>query len=267
MSTASPDAGACALVILSCDAYRDLWAPCLALHRRYWPDCPYPTFLVSEARAVEDDRVRPLCAGPGLAWSDVVRWALERLAHEHVLLMLDDFFLTRPVRTDVVEARRAELAARRGAYLRLVPWPRPTAPVSGSASLGEHEAGAPFRASLQAAFWRRDVLLELLARGESAWEFEQRGSARSTAIAAPFYSTRAPVLHYVGVLLRGTWSPEGLRLCRKEGLAIDRSARRALSPRERVARGRIYLRLVARGPLSWRLRRALRRLAGRGRRP
>jgi hypothetical protein len=134
--------------------------------------------------------------------------------------------------------------------------------VPGSGDLGEHEPSAPFRASLQAALWRRDVLVELLAPGESAWEFERNASARSVAIPAPFYSTRAAVVHYIGVLLRGKWSPEGIRLCRREGLPIDRSARRALSPRERVARGRIYLRLVARGPMSWRLRRALRRLAG-----
>ena len=42
------DPADCALVISSCDKYQDLWNPSLALHRRFWPDCPYPTFLMSE---------------------------------------------------------------------------------------------------------------------------------------------------------------------------------------------------------------------------
>jgi hypothetical protein len=212
---------------------------------------------VSETRAVEDREVQPLCAGPGLAWSDVARWALGRLEHEHVLLMLDDFFLAAPVATHAIEAKRAELAARGGACLRLAPWPRPTRSIPGTTNLGEHERGAPFRASLQAALWRREVLLELLRRGESAWDFERDGSERSRAVPAPFYSTWTPLMRYVAVLLRGKWSPEGIRLCRREGLAPDLAARPALSPRERIARGRRYLRLVARGPISWRLRRAL----------
>jgi len=31
----SAASGTCALVILSCDGYRDLWIPCLTLYRRY----------------------------------------------------------------------------------------------------------------------------------------------------------------------------------------------------------------------------------------
>lgn len=247
----------CALVILSCDAYQDVWSACLTLYRRYWPDCPYPRFFVSETRAPADPDVRPLRAGPGQAWSDMTRWALERIEHEHVLLMLDDYFLARPVRTAAIVAMQSELIARRAAYLRLAAQPRPTARVAGATNLGEHETGAPFRASLQAALWRRDALLEILAPGESAWEFERNGSRRSAAIPAPFLSTWRPVIDYVGVLLRGKWSPEGLRLCRREGLAIDPNTRGTLSPRERIARARRYLRLVARGPLAWRLRRAL----------
>jgi hypothetical protein len=250
----------CALVILSCDAYRDLWGPCLTLHRRYWPDCPYPTFLVSETRAVDEPGVQPLCAGARRAWSDVVRWALERLEHEHVLLVLDDFFLTRPVDTAMLEARRAELAARGGGYLRLVPWPQPTGVVAGARDLGEHERGAPFRASLQAAFWRRQTLLDVLTPGESPWQFETNASVRSAALTVPFYSTRITVLPYVPVILGGRWSPEGLALCRKEQLPVDLAVRRAMSPRERLARGRKLLKLVVTGPVAWRLRRRLQRL-------
>jgi hypothetical protein len=163
----------------------------------------------------------------------------------------------------VIEAMRSELITRKGAYLRLAAQPRPTARLAGVANLGVHEPGAPFRVSLQAALWRREALLDLLSPGESAWQFEVSGSERSARIAAPFYSTWTAVIDYVGVILRGRWSPEGLRLCRREGLPVDLAARRALSPRERIARGRGYLRLVVRGPLSWRLRRALRRAVGR----
>ncbi len=93
----------------------------MALYRRYWPDCPYPMFLASETAGIEDGRVRSLCAGAGLGWSEVVRVALEALEHAHVLLVLDDFFLSKPVSTVAVEALRARLEARGGACMRLAP--------------------------------------------------------------------------------------------------------------------------------------------------
>ena len=253
----------CALLIASCDAHRDLWPSCLTLYRRYWPDCPYPMHLASDVRAVQDERVRPLCAGPGLTWSEVMRSVLEPLEQEHVLLMLDDYFLAARVDHGVLEAARAELVRLGGAYLRLVPLPRPTRRVPGSHHLGEHEPGVPFRASLQAAFWRRSALLDLLRPGESPWDFERHGSRRSLALGLPFYSSRTHLIRYVGVLVQGQWSPEGIRHCRREGLPIDFTVRPPLSPRIRLERWRRYALLVARGPMSWRLRRALRQLAGR----
>lgn len=255
-------ATSCALVILSCDRYRDLWEPCLALYRRYWPDCPYPMFLVSETVGIEDERVRSLRAGAGLAWSDVVRVALGALDHEHVLLVLEDFLLTGPVPTVAVEAMRAELEVRRGAYMRLGPFPGPTGSMPGVRNFGEHLPGAPFRVSLQAAFWRRGVLLDLLEPGESPSDFEKHGSVRSVRIGAPFFAARRRVLPYLEVIKRGKWSPEGIALCRREGLPVDLTTRPRVGLRHQLRRLSWRLRLVATGPVSWRFRRKIRSLLG-----
>jgi hypothetical protein len=261
-STHAWDASDCALVILSWDGYRDLWEPCLTLYRRYWPDCPYPMFLVTGSGTVADPRVRTLPVGRGLAWSDGARVAITAVEHTYVLLMLDDFLLSGPVASEVVEARRLELDQRHGAYLRLVPLPRPTARVPGCPEIGEHEPGVPFRASLQAAFWRRSILLTLLAPGESPWEFEENASARSASIGAPFYTTRRAALPYVDALTHGQWLPRGRRLCRREGLPVD-PGRPSLPLRRRLARAAGHVRLALNGPMSWRLRRALRSTAAR----
>jgi hypothetical protein len=251
----------CALVIFSCDGYRDLWGPSLALHRRYWPDCPYPTFLVSETVPVEDHRVRPILVGAGLTWSEVARDALLALPHRDVLVMVEDFLLTGPVSSAAVEARRRSLHALGGVYLRLVPLPRPNRRVAGHPGIGEHERGSSFRASLQAAFWDRLTLLDLLRPDESAWEFEIKASVRSAAIAAAFYATWGFTLRYINAVVRGRWTPAGRRVCRREGLTID-PARPDVSLRWRVAGPMRLARLVARGPAAWRVRRALGLLSG-----
>jgi hypothetical protein len=104
------------------------------------------------------------------------------------------------------------------------------------------------------------VLLGLLRSGESPWDFERDGSIRSEAIPG-FYTARRPVLPYVEVLTRGKWLPRGLRLCRREGLTIDRS-RPVLPFWQRVDRVCGHVRLFRRGPMLFRLRRRLRHLTG-----
>lgn len=250
------DPADCALVIFSCDKYRDLWDPCLALHRRYWPDCPYPTFLVSETVPVEDPRVRPILGGAGLTWSEMALNALGTLPHRDVLFMIEDFFLTRPVSSAAVEARRRSLHALGGVYLRLVPLPRPNRRVAGHPGIGVHERGSRFRASLQAAFWDRRTLLDLLRPDESIWDFERAASLRSAAIVAPFYATWWFTLRYVNAVVAGRWTPVGRRVCRRETLTVDR-ARPDVTLRWRLAAPMRLARMAARGPVAWRVRKAL----------
>ena len=254
----------CALVVLSCDAYRDLWPACLELHRRYWPDCPYPRVLVSEtipfvAEFGAAPPPRSIRVGAGLTWSQLVASALRQIDEEYVLLMLDDFFLTRAIDSAAVEALRRDLVALGGAYLRLGSRPRPTRAVPGFPHLGEHERGFRFRTSLQPAFWRRDDLLGLLRPDESPWDFERDATRRSDDLDAPFFVARWRALPFIEALRGGRWYPRTLRLCRRENLAVDLTARGVLSTRQRLAWAGLHLRLTFSGPFSVRLRRFFRR--------
>ncbi len=146
--------------------------------------------------------------------------------------------------------------------MRLAPLPGPTGAVGGVREFGEHLPGAPYRASLQAAFLRRSLLLDLLRPGESPWDFEKYGSLRSVNIGAPFFAARRRVLPYLEVIKRGKWSSAGIALCRREGLPVDLATRPQVGPRDQLRRLVWRLRLVATGPVSWRLRRKIRRLLG-----
>jgi hypothetical protein len=175
--------------------------------------------------------------------------------------MLDDFFLTRAVDTGAVEAKRLQLERSQGMCLRLGPWPGPTTSLAWAPEIGEHEPGRPYRASLQPAFWRRRQLIELLAPGESPWEFEWAGSARADTLPHAIYASSRTALPFVEVVTQGRWFRHGLRLCRREGLPVDPS-RPALSFPAEVRRARTLWRRVLAGSRLFRLRRWLGHLIG-----
>lgn len=222
----------CAVLVPSCDAYSDLWAPFFFQFFRNWPDCPFPLHLGSDSLTFEDPRVRTITANAGRAWSDAVKVHLESIESPFVLMMLDDFFLKNRIQTSVIRAHLAELIALRGHCMRLIPRPAPDKRIPGKTEIGEISVKAPYRVSTQGAIWRRETLLSLLSKGESIWSFETEGTKRSTAMGGFFGTFRHVLTYRHHVVQRGKWFPhEALRFS-LNGSGIDLKARRVMSAKE-----------------------------------
>jgi len=215
------------LVVASHDGCADVWPAFFGQLFRLWPDMPYPLYLISNHLAFADPRVTALRVGDDLSWSQTLARGLEGLSSRFVLLMLEDFFLTAPVDTARVGRMHDAMVAKGAACLRLAPYPEPDAPCPDNPAIGVIEKGTPYRVSLQAAFWDRRLLLGLLRREESAWDFEVNGSRRSAAMSEPFLSVceGAAALPYRHVLRRGKLLPAAVRHFASLGMSFDLSKR------------------------------------------
>lgn len=235
----------CSLLILSTDRYADLWPLCTTLHRKYWPDCPWPRFIGSDTVPGSINGFISLGTGQkGLPWADSLQRILAQIDTQTILLMLDDFFLTGLVNTDRIVSLLDVMERHNAAYLRLVPHKRFMCSISTEKYIGEHQRGLPYRASLQAAFWNTRVLKELLVPSENPWQFELYAGLRSDLRKEPFLATYDQPLPYIDVLERGKWLPRGLRLCHKEGLRVDLGVRSRTTYRDMLRRIRTQI-------LSW----------------
>jgi hypothetical protein len=212
----------CSVLVVSCDKYRDLWTPFFTLFARYWPDCPMPVYLGTNCARLEHENVTTLNAGNDEAWSRRLRFFLQNLNSEYVLLLLEDFFLDRPVSSVEVDAQVRLLRSRDGTALRLFPNPPADYRRGG---MGVLHTRAAFRVSLQAAIWNRSRLLELLAGEESPWDFEIFGSQRSRVWPSGFYCVLKPVIHYRHVVERGEWFRSAARFYEPLNIGCNFAAR------------------------------------------
>jgi hypothetical protein len=224
------------ILVPSCDRYRDLWKPFMTLFRRHWPDCPYPVYFGSNHALYTEHDVTPLAIGDDITWTKGVRAMLEQIDSPTVLILLDDFFFRSKVDTAAIEGLFRDFERLGAAYLRLVPMPPPDQKMARFEHVGEIAPGAPYRASLQAAFWRKTDLLALLDDQENPWQMEVLGSRRSDAFERGFYSTWSPALDYYAGVVAGRWEPLGVAVCREQGVAIDLDARGVMSARENLTR-------------------------------
>jgi hypothetical protein len=217
---------ACSVLVVSCDKYKDLWTPFFTLFSRYWPDCEWPVYLGTNFAHPDVDYVRTIPAGEDEAWSKRLRFFLQQLTTEYVLLLLEDFFLDRPVSSDSIREHLKLLHSLDGASLRLFPNPYPDYVRKG---IGVIHPRAAYRVSLQASIWNRSRLLDLLVDEESPWQFETRATLRSRSLQAGFYCSPVPVIHYRHVLERGEWFRSQAQFYRAQNIGCNFQARPVMS--------------------------------------
>jgi hypothetical protein len=221
------------ILICSCDAYEDLWRPCINLFDRYWPHVPYPVFLGTETKSLAHPRVKSIQAGPGRHWSCGLRSWIESINSEYILLMLEDFFLRKPVIQSKISAALDFATSTNAHQVRLVPLPPPTRRRQADELFGECESGARYRVSTQAAIWRSESLLELLLPEENIWQFEHKGTERSLKHKSGHYAAYRPLLPYVGIIShhvveKGCWLSPEVALLKLRGVSCDFSKRPVL---------------------------------------
>ena len=220
------------VLVVSCDAYSDLWRPFFALFQQRWPDCPFPVYLGTNEQTFDHPRVTVLHSGPDRGWSLNLRHMLDDLGTDYVILFLEDFFLLRPVETDRF-VKLVQIGVEHSVgCLRIYSILPPPHPLHDRPGLGGFEAGDPYRVTLQVSLWRVETLHRLLHPGLTPWQFEVIGTRLSGSFVEPFWGVYRPPVVYDHVIEKGRWKPSGLALCKEVGLEIDLSRRPAFTVQE-----------------------------------
>lgn len=181
-----------------------------------------PVYLGTNSQTAALGGVRFLHAGADERWSWRLRFFLETIETDYVLLLLEDFFLDQTVSSSQFREQLNLLRVLDGTSMRLFPNPPADYIEQG---IGVLHSRAAFRVSLQAAIWNRARLLELLVDDESPWDFETSGSVRSQRHATGYFCSGKPVIHYQHVVERGEWFRFSAQQYSAQGIGCDFAAR------------------------------------------
>lgn len=226
----------CTVVVASCDKYADLIGPFATLWRKFWPDCPFETVLVTETAPAEAgafDRV--VACGGGTNWCNRLVMALGQIATPSVILLCDDYYLNAPVDTSLV-LKRLEQAKRFDAVnLRMIP--NPVTKIPFREGLREYAKNTAYCIATQAGIWNRAFLAKLAANKSSIWEFERYGSFDLADETRPILGTPTKEFPFVDAVHKGYWETFGVQVLKDNGIVYDFSKRGLPSFRVRVVEG------------------------------
>ena len=219
-----------AVLVVSCDRYSDLWNPFFTCFKRFWPDCPFNVYLLSNKKTFHRGGITNITIGEDLSWSDSLIKGVKQLEENYVLLFLDDLFLHAPVNTkNVLEI--INWALKSGVnYIRLKPMLNKPDRFFNE-HIGIISKGVIYRTSTVMSVWKKEVLLDLLNEGESAWDFETYGSNRSSKY-DDFYATWKDCFATTNTVIKGKWNRNAVRKFRSLGIEIDTKSREVMTPGE-----------------------------------
>ena len=219
------------MLVSSCDSYSDLWPALSMSMTRYWPDCPFPRFLLTNHKEAPNGFLT-LAVGPDVSWSANLVRALHKLDTDYVLLSVDDLLLNKTVRTNAVLDAVRWASIHGVAALQMVSYEYLW---GGAWSLGSIEAirlplGATYRASAVFTLWNRDRLVRLLDPTETAWQFEYRGSERLLSDSSVYLTTRK-YFSFVNCVVKGKLTRFAVGFCNENGYPLLAS-RQVMARRE-----------------------------------
>jgi hypothetical protein len=243
-----------AILILSCDKYSDAWNPFFLLMQKYWPDCKFDVFLGTNEKGFDFPGIKVLKSGKARDWSADTSAILEQIPHENVIILLEDYFIMKPVDEVWLNKCISFLSEKNASFMRIASFRKDHFPMYAYDPIIENpEFGitrneAPYKVNLQAGIWNKKDLIDLIKKGESPWEFEVNASKRCNASEKLFLCITessvaniliGPIPYLCTAITRGTWMREAIELCRKEKIKLDLSIR-PVESRFALARRKMY---------------------------
>lgn len=211
-----------AILIFSCDKYSDLWIPLDKNINRFWPDCPFPIYIIGNNRKLDEYiSLRVINVGEDVSWSSNVIMALQELEEDIILTFFDDLFLYKQIDTKKICRLIERFCNDNMNYLRLNTFPKEEK-LNDPDNIRIMEKGELYRSSAVFSIWRKEILLDLLNRQENAWEFEINGSCRSDKYSNWFVCANRNIFYY-NLIIKGKYDRTIKRILEKNGIKFSDS--------------------------------------------
>jgi hypothetical protein len=177
----------CAVIVSSFDGYSDIWDPFFQLFFRYWSDCPFPIYLITNELEYPNPRVLSFKIGKDKGWSSNLINILNKIDCKYIIYLQEDYFLNDKVKNkEIINA--LHIAEKENvAYVRLSP-KKEAIQWKNYESIKLIPKDTSYLNSTQAAIWNKEALLSILREGETGWEFELKGGIeRARKLTEPFF--------------------------------------------------------------------------------
>lgn len=213
------------IIVLSCDKNSDIWEPFHHCMEKYYPGHPEVVYYTEMA---QNPFYRTIAIPHTLdRWTEGLRQFLGQLDDDHVLLMVDDCFIRRPVDYDRIEDAVA-LCTDNVALMNFEKhWDFRDEP-SPFPGWMKRRHGSQYEVSIMCGVWDRRKLMQVIEPVSNPWdvEYNQNNCGFDYLINSWDYIIDWGYKTFVPCnLVKGRWAREVIPFFAAEGIQMDYSKR------------------------------------------
>ena len=205
------------ILVISCDAYSDVWDVFFESFHQHWINCPLKLNLLSNKKSYDSHQVNTIKVGEDISWSDNLLRGIQFLKNDYILILLEDLFLKNKISNNYFNQISNWVNVNNPNYLRLCISHKPN---YFDDLIGEIPKVTPYKTSTMPCIWKKSVLKELLKEGESPWDFEINGSKRAYKYDG-FYAVYNDFITYKNGIIKGKWRRSIVNKNNNYGLNIN----------------------------------------------
>ncbi len=215
-----------ALVVNSCDAYSDAWSFFNFYFNRYWPDCPFPIYFLSNTLINDNKQFISLTTNQYTNWSQEIKAGLNQINCEYFIYLQEDYFLTQKINNEIIIDIASYAVKEKIDYLGLIKKTKNTIPFNKKVNVIETQS--IYCTNLQAALWNKVAFLSLLNPAENAWDFEMNSIKRSQHLKLFNVTTDFITILYpeYTAIYKGKWTNPAVKILKQNGFFIDTNTRK-----------------------------------------
>ena len=217
-----------AIMITSCDAYKECWAPMIYSLDKYWPDCKYPRYIVSN---YEEDSTIPKTGfikvgDDERSWCTLAGRGLDAIDAEFIIFFQEDYWLDKYVDNDAIESHVEYMDENELDYLKITKDVLRDKLRIGDSDYCWNPINIRYSFNTAMAIWRKSAVRPLLIDGWSGWEFERRIvpymaehelSLKSQVLFSEACETKGLSDVEEGAIIRGVWTESAVNFLKENG--------------------------------------------------
>lgn len=199
------------IFIDSFDGNSDIWPSFFTVFNRFWPNCSYPRYLVSNYKDCNEKGITVIKTEEDKKWIPCTLRAIKKIETKYIFFLLEDYFFSKTINEEDIEEildymDEHDIYFYRMSYRSDLDKSKIRQPI---------KADPPYVINLQPVIWKRNIfekyLSELSEKGVSSpWDFERhfiefyQSHNDSDFVPGVMYDTR-DLMGYKNAIIQGKW--------------------------------------------------------------
>lgn len=215
------------ILICSCDYYKECWEPIIYSFDKYWPNCEYKKYIVSNFADATLPNTEIIKVGEHKGWASDTLKAVGQIDCDYLIYFQEDYFLNKPVDNDAIKAHVEHCFREKVDYLKI----EPDAPVRDKYRIGDSDycSNPPdqrYAINTAIAIWSKSLFSKICIPGQTGWDFERK---INPYVRKQFPELKSEMLHTSVIvskgittitsnaIVRGKWTKAGVEFLKENG--------------------------------------------------